>query len=81
MMEAGTYVKTQQHQITAYWPTQGGTRDFSTAGRIGTWVSSNEKVLNKKSQCELVQLLADQFPELSLVETRDFSGRAARWAK
>ena len=81
MMEAGTHIKTTQHQIAAYWPTQGHARDFSTAGRIGTWVSSNEKVLNKKNQCELVKLLSDQFPELTLLETKDFAGRAARWAK
>jgi hypothetical protein len=80
-MEAGTHVKTTQHQIAAYWPTLGGSRDFAMAGKIGTWVSSNEKVLNKKSQCELVKLLSDQFPELTLLETKDFAGRAARWAK
>lgn len=81
MIEAGALVKTTQHQIAAYWPTMGHTRDFTMAGKIGTWVSSNEKVLNRKNQCELVQLLADQFPDLTLIDTRDFSGRAGRWAK
>lgn len=80
-MEAGTSLKTSQHQITVYWPTQGHARDFTLAGKVGTWVAQNEKVLNKKRECELLQLLAEQFPELSSLESRDFSGRCARLGK
>jgi hypothetical protein len=80
-MSAGGYWKTNNHTITAYWPDQGQSRNFSTWGSVGTWVSQNEKVLNKKSETQVCQLVAEQFPSVELVECRDFSGRAARLAK
>jgi hypothetical protein len=80
-MSAGGWWKTTNHTITAYWPDQGQARNFNTWGLVGTWVAQNEKVLNKKSETQVCQLLAEQFPYLDLVECRDFSGRAARLAK
>jgi hypothetical protein len=44
-------------------------------------VGENSRVLDKKPIVDCVRLLSEQFPELSLIEARDFAGRAARWAK
>jgi len=80
-MLAGNECKTTSHRFFCYWPTEGDRRDFSVYGRVGTWVSQNAKVLDKKSVCDCVRLLAEQFPELALVEARDHHGRLARWTK
>lgn len=80
-MSAGGYWKTTNHQITVYWPDQGQQRNFNTWGQVGTWISQNEKVLNKKPETGVAQLVMEQFPFVELVECRDFSGRAARMTK
>lgn len=80
-MNAGGHWKTNTHNITVYWPDQGQNRNFNTWGLVGTWISQNEKVLNKQPETKVCQLLAEQFPYLELIECRDFSGRAARWTK
>jgi hypothetical protein len=49
--------------------------------RIGVWISQNEKVLNKRTQDEVCRLVSEQFPELVEVESKDYSGRLARWRK
>ena len=80
-MLAGGQSKTSNHTVNYYWPTEGDCRDFAMYGRVGTWLGQNAKVLDKKSIVACVQLLTEQFPELALVEARDFAGRAARWSK
>jgi hypothetical protein len=80
-MTSGGYWKTTNSQITAHWPLQGGSRDFGMWSRIGVWISQNEKVLNKRTQDEVCRLVSEQFPELVEVESRDYSGRLARWRK
>lgn len=80
-MTAGGYWKTTNHQITVYWHDQGTTRNFGQWGAVGTWIAKNEKVLNKKSETQVCQLVAEQFADAVIVECRDFAGRAARWAK
>jgi hypothetical protein len=80
-MSAGGYWKGTNFQVTVYWPTLGTSRDFTQWGQVGSWVSKNEKVLNKKHLTELCKLVCEQFPEVNIVESRDFSGRCARWEK
>lgn len=77
-MSAGGWWKTTNHNITVYWPDQGQGKNFNTWGLVGTWIAKNEKVLNKKTEPQVCQLLAEQFPDIELVECRDFAGRAAR---
>jgi hypothetical protein len=80
-MQSGGYVKTTNHQLSYYWAPRGDARDFAYSSAVGKWVSDNEKVLNKKRELEVVKLLSDQFPDLLLIEAKDFSGRAARLQK
>lgn len=80
-MLAGGETKTMNHRLSCYWPTEGERRDFAMYGRVGTWVSQNAKVLDKRAVSECVRLVAEQFPELTLVDARDHQGRLARWAK
>lgn len=79
-MESGTHVRTFVHRIDCYWPTLGDSRDFKFASQVGMWVGQNEKVLDKRRETEVVQLLRDQFPTLSLILSRDDHGRLARIA-
>ena len=75
---AGGYYKLDGHQITAYWDTLGEGRDFGYWSQVGTWIGKNNKVLNKKRDHEICQLVAEQFPDVQIVECKDFSGRCAR---
>jgi hypothetical protein len=78
MMQAGCNVRTMVHRIDCYWDTLGDARDFKYAGEIGLWVARNEKVLDKRRETEVVQLVQEQFPTLKLVTSRDDHGRLAR---
>ena len=80
MMEAGTNVRTFVHRIDCYWNTLGDSKDFKLASDIGLWIAQNEKVLDKHRQTEVVQMIKDQFPTLTLVTSRDDHGRLARIA-
>jgi hypothetical protein len=80
-MLAGSESKTMNHRFSCYWPTEGDRRDFAAAGRVGTWIGANSKVLDKKPVTDCVRLVAEQFPDLTLVEARDHHGRLARWSK
>lgn len=80
-MLSGGDTKTMNHKFSCYWPTEGERRDFAMYGRLGTWVSQNQKVLDKKPVTECVRLMAEQFPELTHVDGRDHQGRLARWVK
>lgn len=80
-MLAGGQSRTTNHTFDFWWPTEGDKRDFAYYGKVGTWVGQNSKVLDKKPVIACVQLLVEQHPELSLVEARDFAGRAARWSR
>lgn len=80
-MLAGGQSKTMNHKFSCYWPTEGERRDFSMYGKVGAWVGQNAKVLDKKAVTECARLVAEQFPELSIVEVSDHAGRMARWKK
>lgn len=80
-MNSGGYFKGTNFQVTVYWPTLGSSRDFAYWGGVGSWVGKNEKVLNKKPLTEVCKLVSEQFPDVNIVESKDFSGRCARWSK
>jgi hypothetical protein len=80
-MLAGSQSKTMNHKVNAFWPTVGDRRDFAMYGRVGTWIGQNAKVLDKQPVTECAKLVAEQFPELTLVEVSDHTGRMARWSK
>lgn len=77
-MLAGGQAKTSNHKVTFWWPTEGDRRDFALFGRVGTWIGQNARVLDKKSAVECVQLVLEQFPEVTAVESMDFAGRMGR---
>jgi len=78
MMQAGCNVRTMVHRIDCYWDTLGDARDFKFSGEVGLWVAKNEKVLDKRRETEVVQLIHEQFHALKLVTSRDDHGRLAR---
>jgi hypothetical protein len=77
-MLAGGQSKTSNHKITFWWPTEGDRRDFALFSKVGTWIGQNTRVLDKKSVVDVIQLVLEQFPELSAAEAQDFAGRMAR---
>jgi hypothetical protein len=50
-------------------------------GRLGRWVSQNERAMEKQKCMEAIKLLVEQFPTLSLVEARHTNGLLARWQR
>lgn len=81
MIDSGCHVRTSVHRIDCYWETLGDARDFKYFSDIGLWVGKNERVLDKKRETEVVKMLADQFPSLTAITSRDDHGRLARWKK
>ena len=77
-MQAGCNIRTKVHRIDCYWDTLGDSRDFKFSGEVGLWVAQNEKVLDKRRETAVVQLVMEQFPSLKLVTSRDDHGRLAR---
>ena len=80
-MLAGDSTKTTSYKIDYWWPTEGTNRDMQIGGRVGTWIGQNSKVLDKKRATEVVQLLAEQFPDISIFEARHVQLQHARLAK
>lgn len=76
-MTATGQMKTTSRQFEYGWASLGETRDFRYWGDVSTWIGRNEKVLNKRSLFDCVKLLREQFPDLTQIEVRDFSGRGA----
>lgn len=80
-MLAGGKGKTNNFNVTYYWPTEGDHRDFAVHGKVGTWLSQNARVLDKKSATQCARLLADEFPQLASVDVADHHGRLARFSR
>lgn len=80
-MQAGDTTKTQNFKIDYWWPTFGAVRDTQVGGRVGTWIGQNAKVLDRKRATEVVQLVAEQFPDLTAVEARHVQLQSARIVK
>lgn len=79
-MLAGTQLKTTNYTLKLYWHTLGHARDFNYSGKIGVWLSKNERVINKAEGSQAIKFLQEQFPELVLIDLMDFAARLARWS-
>lgn len=80
-MLTGGQTKTTSHNITYWWETASDAFDFKMRNQVGSWIGKNEKALNKQTHSKVCKLLAEQFPELVEIESRDTMGRMARWTK
>lgn len=80
-MLTGGQTKTTSHIITYWWPTASDAFDFRMGNQVGAYIGKAEKGLNKKTHVQVCKLLAEQFPELVEIESRDTMGRLARWTK
>lgn len=77
-MKAGCEIKTTNRVIRAFWPSEHERRDFQFGCDIGKWIGHNERTLNKTPLDRCCKLLTEEFPYLTEVEVRDFSGRIAK---
>jgi hypothetical protein len=77
-MNAGAELKTTNRIIRVFWPSERDARDFRVYSDVGQWVGKNEKVLNKTPLEKCCKLIAEQFPQLTEVEVRDYTGRIYR---
>lgn len=81
MLTAGGSSKTQNYKFVYYWPTTGRGGDFRTFTSVGQWVSQNMRVLDRKQAPECASLLAEQFPDLVIIEVAHANGPLARWTQ
>jgi hypothetical protein len=80
-MLAGDSAKTTSYRFEYYWPTAGDGQDMKIGGRVGTWIGQNCKVLDKKRATEVVKLIAEHFPELTVIDARHVQLQYARYTK
>ena len=71
LLTGGT-AKTTNLQIEYAWPCGPDSFNRRLAREIGMWIAKNEKQLNKKVVHDAVQVLMDEFPDLSYVEVKDY---------
>jgi hypothetical protein len=76
MLIGGT-TKTNAHTITYWWPSEGDSRDFRNWSDVGAWIGK-QKVLDKKSEPDCCELVLEQFPFLTEVESKDNWGKLAK---
>lgn len=80
--QTGTLIRTAHFTLLIYWEPMGANTDLNMGGRLGKWIRLNEKTLDKlKSGLDVIKLLLDEFPMLSLVEARHSNELLARWSK
>jgi hypothetical protein len=81
-MMTGTLLRTASYTFLLYWEPSGPASDLNMGGRLGRWLSQNEKAIDKlKVGMDAIKLLTEQFPTLTLVESRHSNGLLARWQK
>lgn len=81
-MHTGTMLRTGSYTFLLYWEPLGSTTDLNMGGRLGRWLSQNERSIDKlKSGMDAIKLITEQFPDLSLVEARHSNGLLARWSR
>ena len=81
-MITGTLLRTSSYTFLLYWEPAGPTSDLNMGGRLGRWVVQNEKAIDKlKCGMDAIKLLAEQFPNLTLIESRHSNGLLARYQK
>ena len=79
MILAGEKIKTSVYTFITWWPSEGANRDGVLSGQIATWISQNEKVLNKQRSDGAVKLLAEQFPWLKEIDAQHIQLQWARY--
>ena len=67
-MLAGDRVKTMSYTFEYWWPSHGTNYDMKYGGKVGAWIAQNQKVLDKRRATEAVQLIKEQFPDLSQID-------------
>lgn len=77
-MIAGAEFKTTSRIFRVWWPSEGDKRDFQFYGDVGRWVDKTEKTLSRQPIDKCCKLTKEEFPYLSEVEVRDYSGRMYR---
>jgi hypothetical protein len=81
-MMTGTLLRTSSYTFLLYWEPAGATTDLNMGGRLGRWISQNEKSIDKlKVGMDAIKLLTEQFPALTLVEARHSNGLLARYQR
>ena len=81
-MTTGTLIRTASYTFLLYWEPAGANYDLNMGGRLGRWLSQNEKAIDKlKVGMDAIKLLTEQFPTLTLVEARHSNGLLARYQK
>jgi hypothetical protein len=78
----GTMLRTASYTFLLYWEPQGPNTDLNMGGRLGKWLSLNERAIDKnKSPMDAIRLVCEQFPTLSLVECRHSNGLLGRFER
>jgi hypothetical protein len=76
----GTMLRTASYTFLLYWEPQGPNTDLNMGGRLGKWISLNERAIDKqKVPMDAIRLVCEQFPTLSLVECRHSNGLLGRY--
>ena len=79
-MITGTMLRTASHTFLLYWEPSGAATDLNMGGRLGRWISQNERAIDKqKAPMDAIRLVVEQFPNLSLVECRHSNGLLGRF--
>jgi hypothetical protein len=77
-MNMGCEVKLTNRMIRALWPTDGEHVDFKRGCDVGKWLGENQRLLNKSPLDKCCELITGQFPFLTEVEVKDYTGRICR---
>lgn len=77
----GYQIRTVNHTIDYYWPLSSKAKDDAFSRSVALWIDKNERTLNKAQPIDCCRLLAEQFPDLALIEIRHAHGWLGRWAK
>jgi len=77
-MTTGCEVKLTNRIIRTLWPTDGEHVDFKRGCDVGRWLGENQKVLNKSPLEKCCRLIAEEFPYLTEIEVKDYTGRIVR---
>jgi len=81
-MLTGTMLRTNSYTFLLYWEPAGASTDLNMGGRLGKWLSQNERAIDKhKVGMDAIKLLVEQFPTLTLIEARHSNGLLARWER
>lgn len=77
-IHTGGTAKTTNCQIEYCW--ERGVESFNRKldREVAAWIARNEKALNKALPDKAVQILMEEFPDLTVVEVKDYAHRMAK---